>query len=316
MQKSNSYKYDISVIITTYNSDFRKIRQTILSVIFQKEISLEIIIADDGSTINFEKEIENLFDMFGFYDYKLVMNSVNLGTIKNYISALAISEGEFIKGLSPGDYLSGETILSDWVHYIKERRCDWSFSEVINYHYVNGKETFLSAPAQPVYIEPYINVDEQRIRWNYVVLDDAAIGCAIAVKTKIMLNYIHQLADNNIKYAEDYMFRMMMFDGICGCYFPYATTFYENGTGISSGKNKKWKDILFSEYIKMNQLLDKRSEPDSFQKKMLRYTRRKKSSLGMLFVPGKLRRFLKLHFIPRYFPVDFDATAEWREKCR
>ena len=50
-------KYDISVIIVTYNPKWEKLRTTILSILFQKNINIEIIVSDDGSKNNlFEQQ--------------------------------------------------------------------------------------------------------------------------------------------------------------------------------------------------------------------------------------------------------------------
>ena len=40
---------DMSVIVVTYNSEWEKIKITLNSILRQKNISLQIIVADDGS---------------------------------------------------------------------------------------------------------------------------------------------------------------------------------------------------------------------------------------------------------------------------
>lgn len=308
--------YDVSVIVLTYHSDFQKLRQTLLSLIFQKNISMQIIVTDDGSPENHHDRIVELFAQHGFTDYKLVMNPENQGTIRNYISGLDTADGLYTKALSPGDFLSGGDVLCKWLGFMREKRLDWSFSEIVNYRIEDGMERVSSTVAMPVYIKPYLDVNTARMRWNYVVLDDVAPGCAFVGRTDLMRRYACELADAGNRYAEDYMFRMMMFDGVCGGYYPVATTFYEFGTGVSSGRSKAWAKVLFEEYRRMNRLLEERKAPDAFQSKMLKYTRRKTSAFGMVFVPGKLRRVFRLRFRPRVFPVKLSDSAEWRAKCR
>lgn len=309
-------RYEVSAVVLTYHSDYAKLRQTLLSLILQEDVGLEIIVADDGSEENHRDAIEELFQQHGFSDYKLVMNPVNRGTIFNYISALEAAEGEFVKSLSPGDFLAAPDALSGWLKFMREKGSDWSFSEIINYHTEDGEERISTETAMPVYVKPYLEDDRKRARWNYVVLDDAAPGCAFMGRTELKLKYAKELADAGNKFGEDYLFRVMMFDGICGDYYPAATTFYEFATGISSGRSKEWTQLLFGEYLRMNRLMADRKDQDAFQRKMAKYVLRKTSAFAMLFVPGKLRRFLKLHLHPRTFPVNLADSEEWRRKCR
>ena len=53
-------KYAISVVVLTYNSAFDDIKQTILSIVKQKDITFELIIADDGSKENHFEKIKEL----------------------------------------------------------------------------------------------------------------------------------------------------------------------------------------------------------------------------------------------------------------
>ena len=308
--------YDVTVIVLTYHSTFSKLRQTLLSLIFQENVSMQIIVADDGSPENHREEMIELFAQYGFSDYKLVLNRQNQGTILNLVSGLEKADGIYTKCISPGDFLISGDTLCNWVRFMRENALDWSFSEIVNYSLDGDRETVSSEIAMPVYIKPYLDGDRSTMRWNYVVLDDAAPGCAFMGKTQLKKRYAEELASAGNKYAEDLIFRMMMFDGVCGGFYPAATVFYEYGTGISTGKNKTWASRIFGEYLRMNELLAQRPNPDAFQRKMLKYTKRKTSAFAMIFVPGKLRRFLKLHLCPRRFPVALADSEEWREKCR
>ena len=51
---------DVSVVIVTYNSKWESIRMTILSILKQKNISMQIVIADDGSRKIYDDEINKL----------------------------------------------------------------------------------------------------------------------------------------------------------------------------------------------------------------------------------------------------------------
>ena len=48
-------KYDVSIIVATYNPDLNKLMSTLLSIIIQKGIKFEIIVTDDGSQKDYFK---------------------------------------------------------------------------------------------------------------------------------------------------------------------------------------------------------------------------------------------------------------------
>lgn len=309
-------KYEVSVVVLSYRPDYAKLRQTILSAVYQEDVNLEIIVADDGSPENCRERLEKLFADLGFEHYKLVMNPENHGTIANFISGMKAAEGEYTKAISPGDFLSGKRILREWLDDLKRAQKQWSFSEALFYRAENGREVPVRAPAFPVYLKPYENKDDQKARWNYVVLDDAAHGSTMIGKTALLTAYAKELADAGNKYGEDYLFRLLMFDGICGHYFPKGTVFYEFGSGVSSGKNKKWTAILFGEYLQMNRIMAERTGQDPFQKKMSKYSKRKTSAFAMVFVPGKMQRLFRVSFMPRRYDYPFEASEAWRQQCR
>ena len=310
--EKNRKQYDVSVIVLSYHPDAAQERKTLLSILKQKGISFEIIIADDGSEKNNRDEIVSLFEAHGFSDYTLVMNKENKGTIANLYSGLEAAKGEYTKCISPGDFLAGETVLKDWIAFIRKEGTEWSFSEAVFYQEENGTEQPVQKPSFPVWVSPYLENDREKARWNYVILDDIAYGCVMIAKTGLMVKYTKELLDNGCRYAEDYMFRIMMFDGVFGSYYPEGTVFYESGTGISSGKSKKWMQILADEYQIMSRIIMERETEDPFKRKMARMVHRKVTMIAMIFVPGTFRRFVKVSLRPRIFDFDFKATEAWR----
>lgn len=299
----NSFRYELSLIVITYHPKMDAVAKTVRSMTGQRNVAAEIIITDDGSEENHEAEIRQLFEETGFTDFKLVMNPENRGTIRNLIAGLEAAEGEYTKVLAPGDYLAGPDVMRGWLDDMRRKGCEWSFAETLNYRTVDGRDVIVSETAQPVYIRPYLEGNRQKARWNYVVLDDAAPGCCMTGKTALQLQYARELAEAGNRYAEDHMFRLMMFDGITGGYYPEGAVYYEYGTGISTGKNKKWAQIIFDEYVRMNRLMAQRKETDDFQKRMLKYALRKTSAFAMIFVPGKVRRLARLTLFPRKFRI-------------
>ena len=121
----------VSVCILTYNPQKEKLLETLESIVRQKYGNLQIILSDDGSEENYFGEAKKFLDCSGVADYKLIEAPANQGTVKNVEQALLAADGIFIKAISPGDYLTGDTILSDWINHLMDSGRRWSFSNAI-----------------------------------------------------------------------------------------------------------------------------------------------------------------------------------------
>lgn len=292
--------YEVSVVILTYNSSLGKVYKTLDSILNQKNVYLQIIIADDGSKENHFEEIKQYFENRNFFDYKFVINEKNQGTVKNYYSGIVNSEGEYIKAISPGDMLCNGTVLRSWLDYNINNNLAWSFSDILCYKMENKERYILSVKAHPNCIKIYECSSERKRRWQYVVLKDTAVGCAMLGLRSIQLRYCEEIVEK-VKFAEDVIWRNMMFDGVVGGYYPSTTVLYEYGTGISTNNNSKWLKRIDDDYNAANTLIINRENTDTFQNEMIRALSIKigKSKLKKLLVKGNLAYLIKLKFFPR-----------------
>ena len=76
-------KYNVSVVVLTYNAVWEKLRRTLDSIVVQRGLEFEIIVADDGSSVRSDDRITVFFAEKGFTAYKLVNAKENGGTVKN-----------------------------------------------------------------------------------------------------------------------------------------------------------------------------------------------------------------------------------------
>lgn len=300
MQRNIVERYEVTVIILTYNSTIEKVFETIDSVLAQEKVKFQIVISDDGSRTNNFDIIKKYFEKHNFVDYKLVNNITNKGTVYNYYSGLVNSEGEYIKSISPGDMLRNATVLRSWLDYNINNNLAWSFSDILCYRMENKERHILSVKAHPNCIKIYECSSERKRRWQYVVLKDTAVGCAMLGLRSIQLRYCEEIVEK-VKFAEDVIWRNMMFDGIVGGYYPSSTVLYEYGTGISTNNNSKWLKRIDDDYNAANTLIINRENTDTFQKEMIRALSIKigKNKLKKLLVKGNLAYLIKLKFFPR-----------------
>ena len=315
-QTAKDARREVSVLVVTYHPDLQKLRQTLLSILRQADVRPEIIVADDGSEDNLSAQITSLFQERAFADYRLVMNPVNQGTVANCVSGLSVATGRYVKIISPGDFFCGERVLRDWLDELAARGAKWSFSDTVCYRQDGEEEAQVPAPRAPVWQEPYERRDEAKIRWNYVVLEDVAPGAAMLSDTQLTLRYLRRLQAAGIRYAEDFMYRLMMYDGVIGAYWPKPTVFYEYAAGISSGKDSVWVQRLFNEFLLLRKIICGQKAAEPFQRRMRRVVCWKKNRPMIYLVPGMLRRIKASQRSIGLYPFDFAASESWRKSCR
>lgn len=296
--------YDVSIVVACYNSDFRKIKATLDSIISQKDLEFEIVIADDGSKENHKDSIKQYFKENSFDRYKIVINPRNLGTVLNCHHGILESQGKFVKAISPGDELCSVNSLKEWIDCLESSNSKWSFCDAVYYCEDDNKRRYLSVDAHPSNIKPYISNNVQGCRWNYVVLGDIALGAAILCERELMLKYL-ELIKGKVKYAEDNIWRLMMFDGIVPYYYSQAAVLYEYGTGVSTSGSDIWRERLHNDWVATNEIMfDPQRKLDHYQIKMRKSALKNESAsrLMKLFISGKLPAKIKRVICPRKTP--------------
>lgn len=229
---------DVSVVVVTYNPQIDKLIYTLKSIISQKGIDFEIIVADDGSN-RFDKDtIENWFQENGFFNYRLVLNPQNQGTMKNAFTGWSVAKGEYIKQLSPGDFLYSNHTLENAVKQMRENNYDLGFGMAASYVLKEGDVSIISNP-NPRDLSPYYAKDSLWIKYNYLIKRDYVNGMAFIVKREKLIKYASLLLDR-VKYAEDCTYIVMVADDANIGYLDGFMIWYEYGVGISTGKDDVW----------------------------------------------------------------------------
>lgn len=259
----------------------------------QKEIDFEVIITDDGSQENLHEEITHYFLKKQFYNWAIVCNKMNGGTVRNVNSGIEYCNGKYCKLISPGDALSSDHILKDWMNFCKENKCRWSFSDAVYYQGDPSQKNYICAEAHPQDITPYLMHNDRLCRWKYTALDDIALGAAIFSETSLLKEYMNKIT-GKVVYAEDNIWRMMMFDGIIGMYFRENAVFYEFGTGISTKKSDIWAQRIQKDWDMANQLMVANKKLDQFQEEVVKAWKYKlsHSKWHRLMIKGWLKSYL------------------------
>lgn len=284
-------KIDITVIIASYNPVWDKIKKTVMSVIRQRNVNCEIVITDDGSGNDYFNELESLFKENNFTGYVLVHADKNEGTCRNIYKGLMKTTGEYVKLISPGDYLYSDNSLADWLRITKDKNADLCFGDVICYRNTGKSVEITAVDRRPQNIGIYNNskYKTKDIYLNYVFLDDAIFGSCFIVKTEILVSYLAEMM-GFLKYAEDMTYRSMIVDGAKVVRYEKPVVWYEYGTGISTNKDSKWSRILEEEKKKTFEYIIKNNSEKGFRRLRLR--------VGLSVLKNKYLRLLKYLIYP------------------
>ena len=193
--------YQVSVAVLTYNPNTEKLLDTLQSVLLQKDIAYQIVIADDGSAEPGFAAAEQFFAASGFTDYVFVRNEENRGTVFNVLSALEQCGGTYVKLISPGDLLGGESILAEWTGQLEHSGAAVSVSDAIYYTRQSGTIRPVVEKAHPQLISCYQNGDIEQARYQHLIHNDLFLGAATLCRRDVMLRYITEIAGKVI-YAE------------------------------------------------------------------------------------------------------------------
>lgn len=249
--------YDFSVIMCTYNSDADKLFKTLKSIVWQKNCSFEIIITDDGSSVFNIAEIEQWFKVNKFKDYTIIANKQNMGTVKNYLEGVKKASGKYIKGSSPGDFLYDRYTLCKYKNFIENNNYLVVFGRAAYYSFENGNINIYEK-SNPIDLEPYINKNKQAILKNYLYYRDYILGTALIIERDILLKYL-LLIQNEIIYAEDCSYILMVADGINIGFLDEFIIWYEYGTGISTSGSKYFLEKIWQDNLKCFEMLAQRN---------------------------------------------------------
>ena len=280
---------EASVLVLTYNPDPEKLLWTIDSIIKQQGVDFEIVIADDGSKKKDFQSLRKYFDSKDFKSYTIVENKVNQGTVKNYYSGLLKCRGKYIKAISPGDMFVNEHMLRKLIDCLEKQKLDFVFTDVISYRKVAGKISPVKTKAHPNNKKAYWNGTLNDRRWQYLVLEDIAVGAAMLSKREITKKYIEEILGKVI-YAEDNIWRIMFFDGVPGNCAPFESVYYEYGDGVSSTTESKWERLLTDDWNAATKIMLERKTDDPFQKKL-------KRNLKIVYGDNDLRKMFVKGFL-------------------
>lgn len=245
----------VSIVLTTYNSDIRKILDSLESFIRQQEVEIEILIADDGSKVFPKCDIEHFFRKRGFTEYRIIENVQNRGTVMNLMGAVEVARGDWILSFGPGDCIVGDDCVKRWINYTVERQAEISFADIYAYsRYDDGQPYAVSVKCSPQMPYKIDNENCKKTMYQYLINGDLICGIALLTKTNVYLKYLKRI-ENIVKYAEDHLFRLVVLEQNKMVYYPKQTVLYEYGEGVSTSGKGDWPELLTKDKCAVDNLI-------------------------------------------------------------
>lgn len=299
-------KYDVSIVVAQYNPDCGLLIKTIKSIIEQKNVRIQIIIADDGSKVDYFNIIENYLKKHGFYDYKFTKCDINSGTCINVRNAVEIADGEYVKLISPGDYLYEENTLHNWYKFCKKHNVIISYGTAIYYQEKNRKMQIIQKRCTQPALNYLYKIENDDLKGKVVdnlVLCDCILGASYLCERRILEIYMNEIC-GRIKFCEDFSYRLMLLDGQRIVWYEKPVIYYSYGDGISSKSDSDGSPMLKRDEIEFDKLISQRKMKSNIGRKLQKFSRKKRESsiedrlLSFIYFPKALYyRFVRLILI-------------------
>lgn len=244
----------VSIVLLSYNPIWEKMKNTLLSILMQENIEIELIIADDGSKKRYDEKIINLCEEHGLKNVKFSNLKENSGTCININEALKFVTTPYVKFISAGDYLFDKQICHLWVTFMNETKADITFGDAVYYCEEQKQPLVIQQKKAPVQEDLFNDRNRRGLFVDYLLANDTVLGATIMYKADVIKRYMKLFADK-VKFAEDYTLRLAVFENKKVFHFSKSVIWYEFGTGISTSKKKKWQEMLSKDFLASNKIL-------------------------------------------------------------
>lgn len=247
--------YDFSVIVASYHPDREKLFATLRSVLLQRNVSFEIIVADDGSPDFYEADIRAMLE--GVADYQIVAHAENQGTVKNLLDAVTVARGKYIKPISPGDYLYDGDTLAQAKAFMDDHGACAAFGDMVYYAWDGQLRLFdrKTPYDDAMYLPENRDFSCRRAAKHQMIYNEYISGAAVFLEKDTMLWGLRTISPA-VRYAEDVMLQLFLLAGKRIFKMPRFAVWYEFGSGISTNGSLGFSARLTQDFCRFYELLE------------------------------------------------------------
>lgn len=243
MDSSSSKEYSFSILVITYNPIWEKLKLTLDAILDQSFKDYELLIVDDGSDDNLERDIALYMQDRIVKNFLHIRNPINQGTVKNILSGLENCKGKYVKCFGPGDYFVNSDSLETVFAYLEENSIDACWGLVKSYiNRSTGEKQFIYR-AHPLDIDAYRKYNVGRIVENLIFYSDSAHGASMFFNTQKWMRYLKML-EGHVRYAEDLSQILIAIEEEPIRLLDEEIICYEVGEGISTSSNSTFRKLL------------------------------------------------------------------------
>lgn len=312
-------KFDFSVIVLTYHPDREKLLATLRSIIMQRNVRMEILVADDGTPDFCESCIHSFMAEHSFADYRVLAHEQNQGTVKNLLDAVAHARGKYIKPISPGDYLYDADTLKEMYDFMTRNDAKAAFGDMV-YYFCDGalRVTNRKTPGvDRIYLEGNRNYRHRQAIKNQMVYTDYISGAAVAYENAGFRMSLEEIA-GAVTYAEDTVMQLLAVKGERIYRIPRYVVWYEYGTGISTNAQLGFTGRVKKDFYQFYQMLADKYPGAPYIKRTLRLWRsdmeqktRKYQILRCLELDRHVFRFFRHGAMKKYVCSGYAEDTFW-----
>lgn len=216
-------------IITAVKNGEKFLEKTINTIINQKEVDLEYIVIDGGSSDNTCKIVESYKNNISYF-----ISEQDNGISDAFNKALKIASGVFINFQGDGDGFIHDRAISDLFHDVDINKCD----------IVCGRINRISYDGKIIFTSPFLkNFSKRKLLFRMNLPHQG-----LFMKKDLFSKY--GLFDEKCKYAMDYDYLLRMYNN-----FPkvsFKNRIVSNWREDGLGNNKDFEILEEYNYIKKN----------------------------------------------------------------
>ena len=230
-------KKKFSIIVLNYNN-FNYLFEMIDSVYNQIYNNIEMIIIDDAS-IYFDKNkiLKYVNDKNKNINIQIIINKINIGTVKNVNKALKYATGDYYLITASDDVLANNETISNYVKYFEKTNSNIIASQwIICDNKLNKIKKFI-----PSYKMKLYNKSQKLLLFDMCKSNRFGSG-ATAYKKEIFNRYSF---DEKYRYLEDWPFWLNALFNNEKIYFAPFSGLLHRGGGISESHTVKGSTLLF-----------------------------------------------------------------------
>jgi glycosyltransferase involved in cell wall biosynthesis len=246
---------EFSVVVLLYNSERKMLLRTLDSILCQREVSYELILADDGSENACLEIAQKYLEQKGYITYTVITHKKNVGTVQNIHDAMKKVKGKYVKCIGAGDYLMEDITLKKVFDFMEETSAAMCFGKMQAYCEEDGKPV-LADIFCPSDIVAFEKDNTKKIKKNIVQNHGWIVGASMFYHGEKFKKYLEEIVGTVI-YCEDLLQVILLVEGERVCYLQEGLLYYEVESGIStsgtsgnSARMQKDQDLFWNMIIK------------------------------------------------------------------